>query len=402
MANLPNGTSEDVILHAATASWAGFVYQGICALCVAMEKLLSVPDSINWYLNVEGYEDFAILDADKHILSFHQCKDYKVKKSWKEEFEKMEDKRYYWNQKGMCKADVPLYFHINMPVNYSNGVVAYPYSKDSNLTPNIKEIYQMFSGFVSEYCNKENIPVPVERAGNRLVALIEKHVSSLDVLDKQARNQTQQISIDKSIPFSKIVDLIRTSEDDHSFDEKIRLSVFYLNYYMNQRLEEEPDADYDRVKAFLDSVNGMDKEKKAYFIKCLFPDINIKSDSNSATEISNSPRVNYLFNLLTGVSEDLDLKEMRWLNGGIAQSPSAVGNDKKPKLYCAKIAANATLPPELLRDFDWIVGCFDYSVPDILANVNAVTRVNDVDYNDITKARKTGLLSIKDKNDGRI
>lgn len=95
--NPPNGTSEDVILHAAIASWAGFLYQGICALCVAMEKLLVEPESVNWYLNVEGYEDFAILDANKQILSFHQCKDYKSKQSWKREFAKMEDKRYYWN-----------------------------------------------------------------------------------------------------------------------------------------------------------------------------------------------------------------------------------------------------------------------------------------------------------------
>ena len=66
------------------------------------------------------------------------------------------------------------------------------------------------------------------------------------------------------------------------------------------------------------------------------------------------------------------------------------------------IAYNPTLPPELLRDFDWIVGCLDHSVDDILGNVKDIKRVNEVNYNDITKARKTGLLSIKDKNDGRI
>lgn len=109
----PNGNSESIITHAAIASWAGFVYQGLCALCVAMEKLLDEDEATTWYLNIEGYEDFAILDADKHILSFHQCKDYKAKKSWKDEFEKMEDKRFYWNQKGICKSDAPLYFHTN-------------------------------------------------------------------------------------------------------------------------------------------------------------------------------------------------------------------------------------------------------------------------------------------------
>lgn len=84
----PNGNSESIITHAAIASWAGFVYQGLCALCVAMERLLDEDEATTWYLNIEGYEDFAILDADKHILSFHQCKDYKAKKDWKDEFEK--------------------------------------------------------------------------------------------------------------------------------------------------------------------------------------------------------------------------------------------------------------------------------------------------------------------------
>lgn len=99
----PNGNSESIITHAAIASWAGFVYQGLCALCVAMEKLLDEDEATTWYLNIEGYEDFAILDADKHILSFHQCKDYKAKKDWKDEFEKMVDKRAYWHQKNSVK-----------------------------------------------------------------------------------------------------------------------------------------------------------------------------------------------------------------------------------------------------------------------------------------------------------
>lgn len=400
--NPPNGTSESVILNAATASWAGFVYQGLCALCVVMEKLLTVPGSGGWYLNVEGYEDFAVLDDKKQILSFHQCKDFKTKKSWKDEFEKMEDKRYYWSQKGMCKADVPLYFHINMDVGYSNGVVAYSYYKSTSATPGIVEVFDMLYGLVEEYCNKEDIPVPAERVRNRLVAYIEEHVSTLDNLDKKVINQTQQISIDNSIPFANIVNLISSSEDDRSLDEKVRLAVFYLNVYMTERLEDEQEVNPDRVVAFLDRVNNMEKDEKTHFVKCLFPNINIESDSNAAAQISNSHSVNYLFNLLTGVREDIDLVRMHWLNDGICQSPSTMGNDMKPERYCDKIAMNPALPPELLRDFDWILGCFDYSVDDILGNVKNIARVSEVNYNDITKARKTGLLSIKDKNDGRI
>ena len=399
--NPPNGTSEDVILHAAIASWAGFLYQGICALCVVIEKLLTEDDAVNWYLNVEGYEDFAILDANKRILSFHQCKDYKSKQSWKGEFEKMEDKRYYWNQKGLCAADAPLYFHTNLNVDYSNGVVCYPY-KNGNDVPNTVEIFNMLTDLIDKYCKKENFPVPVERVRNRLVAMIEQHVNFLYAMGKKVPKQTQQISIDNSISFDKIVNLIRSSEDERSLEDKVRLSVFYLNYFMTERLEDVSVAQSKRVIAFLDSVNNMDIKDKIHFVKCLFPDINIEIGRNAATEISNRSRVNYLFNVLTDIHDEIDLKQMHWLNEGLRQSPSAIGSDMPPERYCSMIAYNPTLPPELLRDFDWIVGCLDHSVDDILGNVKDIKRVNEVNYNDITKARKTGLLSIKDKNDGRI
>ena len=397
----PNGNSESIITHAAIASWAGFVYQGLCALCVAMEKLLDEDEATTWYLNIEGYEDFAILDADKHILSFHQCKDYKAKKSWKDEFVKMEDKRFYWNQKGICKSDAPLYFHTNLKVDYANGVVGYVY-KDGTSDLNTEEIFSMLYDLVDEYCTRENIPVSADRVRNRLVVLVEEQINFLDVQDKKVTNQTQKLSIDNSIPFRKIDELIRSTEEDRTLEEKVRLSVFYLNLYLIDRLDNNPNVDSQRVVSFLDRVNNMDKNEKMHIIKCLFPDINIEKGINSATEISNSPRVNFLFNLLIGVDEELDIDKLLWCNDGILQSPSSMGNDKSPEEYCGKIAMNQTLPPGLLRDFDWIVGCFDYTIDDILGNVVEIGRIHPVNYNDITKARKTGLLSINDKNNGRI
>lgn len=79
-----------------------------------------------------------------------------------------------------------------------------------------------------------------------------------------------------------------------------------------------------------------------------------------------------------------------------------MGSDMEPVEYCSKIATNTSLPPELLRDYDWIVGCFDESVDDILGIASTITRITPIDYDDITKTRKTGLLSIKDKNDGKL
>ena len=41
----PNNTKVSTITHSAVASWGGFVYQGLCALCVAVEKILEDEDN---------------------------------------------------------------------------------------------------------------------------------------------------------------------------------------------------------------------------------------------------------------------------------------------------------------------------------------------------------------------
>ena len=77
----PNKTKVSTITYAAVTSWGGFVYQGLCALCVAVEKILEDEDNVReWYLNVEGYEDCAVLNDKREIVSLHQAKCYKDNK----------------------------------------------------------------------------------------------------------------------------------------------------------------------------------------------------------------------------------------------------------------------------------------------------------------------------------
>lgn len=397
----PNGNSESIITHAAIASWAGFVYQGLCALCVAMENLLDEDEATTWYLNIEGYEDFAILDADKHILSFHQCKDYKAKKDWKDEFGKMVDKRAYWYQKNMCEEKTDLWFHTNLDIAYSHGVKCYIY-KNGSSNPNASEIFEMVKSLVDEYCKKNIIPVSSEKASNRLIAYVDKVISEIDVEDKRKKDATQQISIEYSVPFKVLDNLIRTAEDSWNLDEKVRLSVFYMEFYLKERIENNPQLKVDRVKRFLNRVHLMTEEEKVRLVEFIFPDINVEKGFRSEKEISEGTRFNFLFKLLTKTAEELNLEKVHWQNEGIFQSPSTMGSDMEPVEYCSKIATNTSLPPELLRDYDWIVGCFDESVDDILGIASTITRITPIDYDDITKTRKTGLLSIKDKNDGKL
>ena len=49
----PNNTKVSTITHAAIASCGGFVYQGLCALCVAVEKILE-DEERDFYESLKG------------------------------------------------------------------------------------------------------------------------------------------------------------------------------------------------------------------------------------------------------------------------------------------------------------------------------------------------------------
>lgn len=301
----------------------------------------------------------------------------------------------------MCEEKTDLWFHTNLDIAYSHGVKCYIY-KNGSSNPNASEIFEMVKSLVDEYCKKNIIPVSSEKASNRLIAYVDKVISEIDVEDKRKKNATQQISIDYSVPFKVLDNLIRTAEDSWNLDEKVRLSVFYMEFYLKERIENNPQLKVDRVKRFLNRVHLMTEEDKVRLVEFIFPDINVEKGFRSEKEISEGTRFNFLFKLLTKTAEELNLEKVHWQNKGIFQSPSTMGSDMEPVEYCSKIATNTSLPPELLRDYDWIVGCFDESVDDILGIASTITRITPIDYDDITKTRKTGLLSIKDKNDGKL
>lgn len=145
----------------------------------------------------------------------------------------------------MCEEKTDLWFHTNLDIAYSHGVKCYIY-KNGSSNPNASEIFEMVKSLVDEYCKKNVIPVSSEKASNRLIAYVDKVISEIDVEDKRKKNATQQISIDYSVPFKVLDNLIRTAEDSWNLDEKVRLSVFYMEFYLKERIENNPQLKVDR------------------------------------------------------------------------------------------------------------------------------------------------------------
>lgn len=402
----PNGTPESKILNAAIFSWAGYIYQGVCALCVALERLISDKNlGSSYYLNIEGYEDFAILDSDKHILSFHQCKNYKEPKDLTEEFKKMEDKRWYWNQKGICDIGTPLYLHAPCTFDVSHSVTNYFY-KYSTIEPTGENLYAMLDDLIVEFSKKfKNFPGSTQRKRNKLLLLIEEQVIWIDKLNKEQeqspnKSSLQQLSVENSIPFSKILEILVQPEEDYTLEDKIRTSCFYLVMYLMDFAEEETVEDKNKIERFLNAFNELGLWQKRDFIRRIFPDIDIENDPNAVAEISNSPRFMTFFDVLTLTEEELDLDNMHWRQNGVVQSPStSYGKGvRNLRRFCTNIVRNKNVPAELLRDYSWIVADVENSVDDILQEAKFIKDVTETNYYKITKTRKVGIHTIEDKN----
>ena len=389
----PNNTKVSTITHAAVASWGGFVYQGLCALCVAVEKILENEDNVReWYLNVEGYEDCAVLNNKKEIVSLHQAKCYKDDKSFEDEFMKMEDKRAYWHDKGICEPNIPLYFHCNQPQNYSHGVEEYKYN-DGNVNKSHEDVWKHLGSLVGKYTRKNNIPVSSDIKFEQLIANMSNHITMLDEMAKDPSNSDMlAISVEKSISFASIINLLRSDKDRMTVAERVRASVFYLRVCMEQLKCANPEDDYTKVDRFTEALECMSSEEQERVVRKLFPDVDIAFGSNIFAEITNSYRFAFLRNIILEAKQMND-NDIQWrIIEGLAH-PSTLGSGKSIKEHCMEIMRNKNSASELLRDYRWIVGFIVGEIDDIEQGAGKITSTDDANYDNITKPRKVGLTN---------
>jgi hypothetical protein len=401
--------SKRVISNSAIASWGGFVYQGLCALSVALEHLLQNM-SADLYLNIEGYEDFAILDSSKKVISFHQCKYYRSKVDFTDEFQKMLAKRSHWASSHDCAADAKLYFHCNLALDYPNYIDEYVYPSDNSRQLDSEQIVDKIRTLIKAINNKYDIPGNAETKFIRLNDLIQGCVVDIDKRSKQTPGTAQQISIAKAIPFAEIVQILQSPQMQISEEDAIRTIRFYLALYLHKRMDEskelEDEENFDAVDKFVNALHGFDISTLLPIIQRLFPDVNLKSDPN-VRDAGNEGCANNLYNVVSKVLQDLD-SNLNWSINTSVGTPVALGNNLKSRLHCMHIVKNiSNLPSELFRDYRWMVGDVSEKVDDILYETHDITSVrdviNDIDqnyYNRIVKPAKLGMLTIRDMNDG--
>ena len=394
-------TPITTIRHSATASWSGFVYQGLCALHYALVLLHTDWNNAKTKkLNLEGYEDFSILDCTDLIVSLHQCKCNNAPKNFTDECQKMSDKQEYWdNQKKLSPAYSGLYFHTNQKNTYVCGISSYNYNTTDGLCSPTK-ISELIVDELNKILKDRTIVGSSVSKNNRLIEIIIKHVEKLHNEQITTGKDMFDIACNESISFSTLIDAIEKDSDDFSMQEKARTCRHYFVLEMNCRLLTSK-VNGTKVVDFMNKLDTLDEFSLIQFVRRIFPDEDILNSSVDNISIRSKERADCLFNVINKIDDPIDDTNFDWTRDcdNIKQSPSTLGSNKEPEEFCPDIIQNH-YSNDIRRDYRWIIGDVKYKVDDIDEAAKQITQIQDMDYSNITNPRQIGLLDIKSKNDG--
>lgn len=390
------GTPLTTITHSAISNWAGFTYQGLCAIHYALVIMRENWDlATTRKLNLESYEDFAILDENDLIVSLHQCKEYKSPMNWLDECKKMSDKHQYWEKHLKISPNYEkMYFHANQKNTYGCDVVPYEYRTANKLcAPN--QIIGLIDQEIKEITREHRFPGsgPVKR--DKLISIVIQKVEGLHAEQINTKKDMFDIAVRESIPISDIANILENDVIVLSPLETVLTCRHYMTGYMKERLANDPFAQGSKVVDFLETFESMDITALKQFIHRLFPDQDL--DKNNIC-VHSKERANFLYNVINEVVRDINRPVLNWTkDGSTLFSPSTLGSDIRSEIHCRDIVQN-NYPGDVIRDYRWIVGDVTSKIDDVVDAARSITMHSDIDYTDITKPAKVGLLDIKSMN----
>lgn len=345
-------TKLTTIKHSAMASWSGYGYQGQCAILHAIKLLLEDRDKVkDYYLSLESYEDFAILDASKKIVSLHQCKCFSVAVDFTSECQKISDKReYYHKELKICAADVPCFFHSNITpaTPLTCGVRVYDF-QPGQTTCDADKVMEQIEDSVSNYMKKYGVASSEKDKANILANMIVNKVSEIHQKKNACNSDFWTIATDSAnwISFVNIRNELENT-DRAIKSETIRAiaSRNSINTYMTKCLNEDrDDANFAKkeslVNKFLSGLNSLDLELLVNVIRRIHP--HVEWTENCVNELRSPEKGNNLYKLLTSTQELTDYKALLWREEGVLESPSTLGNDRPAIKNAEKIRKNPSL-----------------------------------------------------------
>lgn len=387
-------------INSAIGTWSGFIYQGLCGILVAL-RMIETGDKeiVKYKLQLDGYEDFSILDENDQIVSLHQCKCIKRRRNYHEDLIKMKTKR---DSLTNLREGAKCYFHCNeiIDIDAELNIEAYQFDESkTNCGPG--EIKTIIINVTEKLKNNES---DTEGVVSRLEALVNSNVLNTHqkYFDSNSSGKLYAIARSQSVLFADILQICKSSFI--KLDRNEILTIIKSRYIVqfNERVNAISDSEeFPHVDLFIHSFRMLNEEEMASFMQRIHPKEKFTFSLNCLLNTCSTERINYLFNLVKAFP--MDTKHLHWAKNNNFQTPSTLTNDQEIELTCRMIYDNRA-NFDTMWIYDWFVGNINESVTDIKKTAGRILDVENETNpgKNIFTEKKVGIMTLKDKKDGKF
>ena len=381
-------------------TWSGFIYQGLCGILVSLKMIENDKDGTKDYkLQLDGYEDFSILDNQERIVSLHQCKSVKGRTDYDEDLIKMKQKRDgLYN----LREDTKSYFHCNETVTIPAGldIENYPF-KGGKTKCDPGEIKDIIKEVIERVKNPGSNSDAVLA---RLESLVNTNVLNTQQKYFESKQQLNQIARNEFIPFQDIQRIC--AEFILRFTPQDILTQIKTRYVQQFRLRIENEyagKDMPHVEQVIRRIVDMDEQEMKEFMQRINPRKKFEYNQDTIADFCSDDQINLFFNLIEEFP--VNPQGIDWITLNSKQTPTTLSDTQHIKTTCRQIYENrANL--DAMWIYDWFVGKIEgESVQDIAVLGAPVTTVETEDGEEkknIFKEKKVGIMNLNDKRNGKF
>lgn len=382
----------------AIGTWDGFVFQGVCGVYHALKLIKENEEAAeNYLLQYEVKEDFSIMDTHiNKVLSLHQCKIYKGSPNFETFYTDMIEKHNYHDD---CDGSEKLWFHCNQNLTPPDAIRQYEYAGGVKCW-NTLDVMKGIKSLIEEIN-------PTALNGSifcHLISKVEYIVGEIHAEFLKSGDLLKDITPRFGIPFHDIIDIVHSNGIDSHITEEWFVNFIKMQYcgHISTLMKEDEELSdtalsYERAEKLMDVIQQMPTQAFIDFLKRVNPDENIYLKLNSVIEIGSKAKIQPLYNL--SINTELLSDNGNWVDKEYKLSPSTLGKDCPSYKYASRIYNNGE-NLNVLREYDWIVGCFDTSLNNIIETIHNITHVepDEEESPSIFNLKKVGLLTLEDKN----
>lgn len=396
--------------NSAIGSWAGYIYQGLCAIYVVLNMIREDKNDeykdYSFYL--DSFEDFSVHDGNGKAVSLHQCKDKKNSGSYKDALDQMRSQKKEFIRQGVCDENAQMYFHCNTkPANLGDDIVMYQYH-DKTETCQSAELMDKIKDLVSITIQEKGIVKSADRLCNALFRLVEEQVLIIHEQSMTSKLKLFELArkSECAIKFSKLCDILTSDVTaDYNEEEFVSLIKFHLLLSLNINIEERDAFDEwdglnrEYIQYLGEQIAKMDAKTFIDFLKRTQPANNMSKKDRMLINTANEGKAEKL--IQTVGSSIIKLTEScDWNEKGRKETPSIFDNSS-PTRICNAICENMA-QLDCLYEYDWFVTNQSQTTDGLQRDIITRMHTDQGLVQSILEPKIKGLLSIDDFNNGNF